>query len=41
MKALKVPAAPLIEKGYGQSTPDECDTLGDQMRRVAEIIKVD
>jgi DNA-binding MarR family transcriptional regulator len=40
MKALKVHTA-LIEKAMSQSTPDECDMLGDQMRRVAEILKTD
>lgn len=40
MKALKVHTA-LIEKAMSQSTPAECDMLGDQMRRVAEALKCD
>jgi DNA-binding MarR family transcriptional regulator len=40
MKALKVHTA-LIEKAMSQSTPAECDMLGDQMRRVAEVLKCD
>ena len=39
-KALKVHMA-LIEKAMSQSTPAECDMLGDQMRRVAEVLKID
>ena len=40
MKALKVHMA-LIEKAMSQSTTAECDMLGDQMRRVAEVLKTD
>lgn len=40
MKALKVHTA-LIEKAMSQSTPAECDLIGEQMRRVAEVLKVD
>ena len=39
MKALKVHMA-LIEKAMSQSTTAECDMLGDQMRRVAEVLKI-
>ena len=40
MKALEVHTA-LIEKAMSQSTPAECDMLGEQMRRVAEAMKVE
>jgi DNA-binding MarR family transcriptional regulator len=40
MKALKVHMA-LIEKIMGQSSATECDMIGDQMRRIADILKVD
>ncbi len=40
MKALKVHTA-LIEKAMSQSTPTECDLIGEQMRRIAEVLKVD
>jgi DNA-binding MarR family transcriptional regulator len=40
MKALKVHSA-LIEKAMSLSSPAECDMLGDQMRRVAEVLKTD
>ena len=40
MKALKVHMA-LIEKAMSQSTAAECDMLGDQMRRVAQVLKCD
>ena len=40
MQALKVHMA-LIEKAMSQSTTAECDMLGDQMRRVAEVLKTD
>lgn len=40
MKALKVHMA-LIEKAMSQSSPDECDMLGDQMRRVAKVLETD
>jgi DNA-binding MarR family transcriptional regulator len=38
MKALKVHTA-LIEKAMSQSSPAECDLIGEQMRRVAEVLK--
>ncbi|MEP9371494.1 MarR family transcriptional regulator [Mesorhizobium sp. KR1-2] len=38
MEALKVHMA-LIEKAMAQSTPAECDLIGDHMRRVAEALK--
>ena len=37
MKALKVHAA-LIEKAMSQSTPAECDLIGEQMRRIADVL---
>jgi DNA-binding MarR family transcriptional regulator len=40
MKALKVHSA-LIEKAMSQSTAAECDLIGEQMRRIAEVLKVD
>jgi DNA-binding MarR family transcriptional regulator len=40
MQALKVHTA-LIEKAMSQSTPAECDMIGDQMRRVADVLKTD
>jgi hypothetical protein len=40
MKALKVHTA-LIEKAMSQSTPAECDALGEQMRRVEDVLKTD
>ena len=40
MKALKVHMA-LIEKAMSQSSPDECDMLGDQMRRVSKVLEND
>ncbi len=40
MQALKVHME-LIEKAMSQSTTAECDMLGDQMRRVADVLKVD
>ena len=40
MEALKVHTA-LIEKAMSQSTPAECDMVGDQMRRVADVLKID
>jgi DNA-binding MarR family transcriptional regulator len=40
MKALEIHTA-LIEKAMGQSSPAECDMIGEQMRRVAEILKID
>lgn len=38
MEALKIYMS-LLDKVMAQSTPDECDLLGDQMRRVAEALK--
>ena len=40
MKALKVHMA-LIEKAMSQSTLAECDMVGDQMRRVADVLNID
>lgn len=40
MKALDVQAA-LIEKVMSQSSPGECDMLGDQMRKVAGILDIE
>ena len=40
MQALKVHTA-LIEKAMSQSSPAECDMLGEQMRRVADVLKMD
>lgn len=40
MKALEVHMA-LIEKVMGQSTTTECDMIGDQMRRIADILKTE
>jgi DNA-binding MarR family transcriptional regulator len=40
MEALKV-YMDLLDKVMGQSTPAECDLLGDHMRRVAEALKVE
>lgn len=31
----------LIETVMAQSTPDECDLVGDHMRRVADVLKID
>lgn len=39
-KALKIHMA-LIEKAMSQSTPAECDMIGEQMRRVAEVLSTD
>lgn len=38
MKALKIYSA-LIEKVMAQSSPNECDALGTQMRRIEEMLK--
>ena len=38
MKALKVHMA-LIEKAMSQSTPEQCDMIGDQMRKIYEVLK--
>ena len=40
MKALEVHSA-LIEKVMSQSSPAECEMVGDQMRRVAEALDID
>jgi DNA-binding MarR family transcriptional regulator len=40
MKALKIYSA-LIEKVMAQSSPGECDTMGEQMRRIEEMLKGD
>jgi DNA-binding MarR family transcriptional regulator len=40
MKALKIHTA-LIEKAMSQSTPDECDLIGEQMRRIADVLNPD
>ncbi|QDB99396.1 MarR family transcriptional regulator [Mesorhizobium sp. 8] len=37
-EALKVHTA-LIEVAMGQSTPEQCDMIGDQMRKIAEVVK--
>ena len=39
MQALKVHMA-LIEKVMAGSSPAECDLVGDQMRRVAEALRI-
>ncbi|HHZ07150.1 MAG TPA: MarR family transcriptional regulator [Rhizobiales bacterium] len=38
MKALKIYSA-LIDKVMAQSSPTECDMLGNQMRRIEEMLK--
>lgn len=38
MKALKVYSA-LIERVMAQSTPAQCDAMGDQMRRIEEMLR--
>ena len=38
MRALKVHMA-LIEKAMSQSTPEQCDMIGEQMRKIAEVLK--
>lgn len=38
MRALEVHMA-LIEKAMSQSTPAECELLGEQMRRVAKVLE--
>ena len=40
MDALKVHMA-LIEKVMASSSPAECDLVGDHMRRIVEVLKVD
>ncbi|TIM25159.1 MAG: MarR family transcriptional regulator, partial [Mesorhizobium sp.] len=38
MQALKVHMA-LIEKAMSQSTPEQCDMIGEQMRKIADVLK--
>jgi DNA-binding MarR family transcriptional regulator len=38
MKALAIHMG-LIEKAMSQSTPEECDLIGEQMRRIADVLK--
>ena len=38
MQALKVHMA-LIEKAMSQSTPEQCDMIGEQMRRITDVLK--
>ena len=38
MEALKVYSS-LIDKVMDQSTPSQCDAMGDQMRRIEEMLK--
>ena len=38
MQALKVHMA-LIEKAMSQSTPEQCDMIGEQMRKIYEVLK--
>jgi DNA-binding MarR family transcriptional regulator len=38
MRALKVHMA-LIETAMSQSTPDQCDLIGEQMRKITEVLK--
>lgn len=40
MQALKVHAA-LIERAMSQSTTAECELVGEQMRRVTKVLKID
>ncbi|MFI0846286.1 MarR family winged helix-turn-helix transcriptional regulator [Mesorhizobium sp. IMUNJ 23232] len=40
MQALKVHMA-LIEKAMATATPSECDFVGEHMRRIAEVLKID
>jgi DNA-binding MarR family transcriptional regulator len=40
LKALKIYSA-LIEKVMAQSSPNECDMLGTQMRRIEEMLRGD
>lgn len=40
MGALKVYSG-LIERVMAQSTPAECDAMGDQMRRISEMLKTE
>jgi DNA-binding MarR family transcriptional regulator len=38
MRALKVHMA-LIETAMSQSTPDQCDLIGEQMHKITEVLK--
>ena len=38
MQALKIYSA-LIDKVMAQSTPAQCDAMGDQMRRIEDVLK--
>ncbi|MDQ6437890.1 MarR family transcriptional regulator [Mesorhizobium sp. LHD-90] len=40
MQALKIYTA-LIEKAMATATPSECDFVGDHMRRIADVLRVD
>lgn len=40
MKALKIYSA-IIEKVMAQSSPAQCDAMGDQMRRIIEVLSED
>ena len=40
MKALKVYSS-LIERVMAQSSPGECDMMGEQMRRIEDMLKAD
>lgn len=40
MKALKIYSG-LIERVMAQSTPTECDMMGDQMRRIEAMLRAD
>ncbi|RVC10420.1 MarR family transcriptional regulator, partial [Mesorhizobium sp. M7A.F.Ca.AU.001.01.1.1] len=37
MQALKVHMA-LIEKAMSQSTPEQCDMIGEQMRKIYDVL---
>ncbi|TIL58964.1 MAG: MarR family transcriptional regulator [Mesorhizobium sp.] len=38
MRALKIHMA-LIETAMSQSTPEQCDMIGEQMRKIADVLK--
>lgn len=40
MDALKIHMS-LIEKVMASSSPSECDLVGDHMRRIVEVLKVE
>jgi DNA-binding MarR family transcriptional regulator len=40
MRALKVYMA-LIEKAMATASPSDCDFVGDHMRRIADVLKID